>query len=226
MAQFCCVTWRLIQRNCCITWRGAAYLAAVERAEFALRAGRHAPRFCRNTVHASHVTQHCRSSSATGDQPDCWIKFARALVARKAVGQPASRCRLRSRQPHTRPSRTRPQSAPHQRPAGRRRGHGASRRARQPSSRSRWPAPGGGDLWGGEKRKGWVGARCALCHQTRGGCQNAAPAGREVSSAARPRPDALSPDINSPEDCLCLAKAGASGPGLQCSRRAATTATA
>ena len=53
------------------------------------------------------------------------------------------------------------------------------------SSRQRVAA--GGDFGGGEKRSGGVGARSALPQQTRSRCLSAAPAGREASSAARPR---------------------------------------
>ncbi len=51
---------------------------------------------------------------------------------------------------------------------------------------ARQAVAGGGDLWGAEEHSPRVGARSALrCHSGRG-CSNAAPAGRIVSSAARP----------------------------------------
>jgi hypothetical protein len=51
---------------------------------------------------------------------------------------------------------------------------------------SRQAQPGGGDFWGAEERTARVGARSALRHHFGRGCPNAAPAGRAVSSAARP----------------------------------------
>ena len=46
--------------------------------------------------------------------------------------------------------------------------------------------PGGGDFCGAEEHSLGVGARSALRHHSGRGCPNAAPAGRVVSSAARP----------------------------------------
>ncbi len=48
---------------------------------------------------------------------------------------------------------------------------------------------GAGSLWGGEERRVEVGARSALRNLTCRICLNAATAGREVSYAARPRPE-------------------------------------
>ena len=55
----------------------------------------------------------------------------------------------------------------------------------------RWPSrqavPGGGDLWGGEERRSWVGTRSALRNLTRRVCLNAANAVSVVSYATRPK---------------------------------------
>ncbi len=51
---------------------------------------------------------------------------------------------------------------------------------------SRQAQPGGGDFWSAEERSSRVGARSALRHHSGRGCPNEAPAGRVVSSAARP----------------------------------------
>jgi hypothetical protein len=60
-------------------------------------------------------------------------------------------------------------------------------RRKEPRSPARRAVPGGGDLWGGEKRRPGVGARSALRKLTRGICLSGAHEGSAASYAARPR---------------------------------------
>ena len=96
----------------------------------------------------------------------------------------------------------------------------------KPTAASRRVAPGRGDLCGDEEHSPGVGARTrALRQLTCRSCLSVARK-RVASSAARPRGDAPSPDTNSPEDCLCLARDRDSGPGRSAVPREAATAAA
>ena len=67
---------------------------------------------------------------------------------------------------------------------------------------ARRAVPGGGDFCGDEKHKPGVGARSALRQLTRRSCPNVESAANAVSSATRPRGDAVRPGrMAVPADC-------------------------
>ncbi len=109
---------------------------------------------------------HCVSSVQTTATGQPTKRAARAATSPVLLGAPQARCRLAGRALADTGF-----GFPPNRPAG-----GA-----------RQAVCGGGDFWGGEERRGGVGARSALRPPTRRACLNAANKVSAVSCAPRPR---------------------------------------